>query len=116
MSKTIEKSPAYNSRDKWKMFKNFLHNELGISKEDIREWILAAVKDEVERLLSTDRGKVLLTECNKAIQKEIRSYLIGSWGSGPTDLFKKAVADAITQRINVRVAVSEPEENTKGKE
>jgi hypothetical protein len=25
--------------DKWSMFKNYMHNELGITKEDIREWI-----------------------------------------------------------------------------
>ena len=32
------------------MFKNYMHNELGITKEDIREWIDDAVRDE-SRLL-----------------------------------------------------------------
>lgn len=30
--------------DKWVMFINFMHNELGITKEDIREWIDDSVK------------------------------------------------------------------------
>ncbi len=25
--------------EKYKMFKQFMHNELGITKEDIREWV-----------------------------------------------------------------------------
>ncbi len=43
--------------DKYKMFKNFLHNELEISREDIRDWIKDAVKDEVKRLVDNEYGK-----------------------------------------------------------
>lgn len=34
--------------DKWLMFKNYMHNELGISKEDIRQWINDAVREIAE--------------------------------------------------------------------
>lgn len=37
--------------DKWGLFKQYMHNELGISKEDIRDWIKESVKDEANRLL-----------------------------------------------------------------
>lgn len=40
-----------SSDNKWVLFKNFLHNELGISKGDIREWIGEAVKDEARRMI-----------------------------------------------------------------
>lgn len=30
--------------DKWVMFRNYMHNELGITKEDIRKWIDDSVK------------------------------------------------------------------------
>lgn len=40
--------------DKWGMFKNYMHNELGITKEDIRTWIEDAVKAEAERLISNE--------------------------------------------------------------
>ena len=36
--------------NKWSMFKNYMHNELGITKEDIRGWIQDAVKLESEKL------------------------------------------------------------------
>ena len=38
--------------DKWILFKNYLHNELGISKEDIKEWIKDAVTEVAEKLVN----------------------------------------------------------------
>ena len=37
--------------DKYKMFRNFMFNELGITKEDIRNWIQEAVEEEAHRLI-----------------------------------------------------------------
>lgn len=34
------------------MFKNFMFNELGISKEDIRDWIKEAVHEEAQKLIN----------------------------------------------------------------
>jgi hypothetical protein len=39
---------------KWLMFKNYMHNELGITKEDIRQWIEDAVKEQAERLVKNE--------------------------------------------------------------
>jgi hypothetical protein len=39
------------SNDKWLMFKNYMHNELQITKEDIRKWIEEAVKAEASKIL-----------------------------------------------------------------
>jgi hypothetical protein len=36
------------------MFKNYIHNELGISKEDIRQWIEDVVKEQAERLVKKE--------------------------------------------------------------
>lgn len=33
-----------NKDDKWVMFRNYMHNELRITKDDIREWIDDSVK------------------------------------------------------------------------
>ena len=38
--------------DKYKLFKQFMHNELGISREDIREWIREACKEEAHKVVS----------------------------------------------------------------
>lgn len=37
--------------DKWAMFKNYMHNELGITKEDIREWINESVAIEARKIV-----------------------------------------------------------------
>lgn len=38
------------TNEKYKMFKNFMFNEMGISKEDIRDWIKEAVQEEAQKL------------------------------------------------------------------
>lgn len=38
--------------DKWSMFRNYMHNELGITKEDIRRWINDAVKQEAKNIVN----------------------------------------------------------------
>ena len=40
--------------NKWLMFKNYMHNELGITKEDIRQWIEDAVKEQAEALVKNE--------------------------------------------------------------
>jgi hypothetical protein len=40
--------------DKWIMFKNYMHNELGITKEDIRQWIEEAVQKQAETLVNNE--------------------------------------------------------------
>ena len=42
-----------SSQDKYTMFKNFMHNELGIGKGDIRDWIREAVREEVKILVDS---------------------------------------------------------------
>lgn len=34
------------------MFRNYMHNELGITKEDIRQWITDAVNEQVKQLVA----------------------------------------------------------------
>ena len=40
--------------NKWLMFKNYMHSELGITKEDIRQWIEDAVQEQAERLVKNE--------------------------------------------------------------
>lgn len=37
--------------DKWLMFKNYIHNELGITKDDIRAWLKEAVQSQAELMI-----------------------------------------------------------------
>jgi hypothetical protein len=40
--------------DKWLMFKNYMHNELGITKEDIQQWIDESVNDIALRMVKNE--------------------------------------------------------------
>jgi len=40
--------------NKWLMFKNYMHNELGITKEDVRQWIDEAVQQQAEKMVSNE--------------------------------------------------------------
>lgn len=59
--------------DKWVMFRNYMHNELGITKEDIREWIEDSVKQEVKAVVNNQFKYWNLREIT---ENEIRNILI----------------------------------------
>jgi hypothetical protein len=40
--------------NKWLMFKNYMHNELGITKEDICQWIEDAVEEQAKRMVKNE--------------------------------------------------------------
>jgi hypothetical protein len=39
------------SDNKYKLFRNYMVNELGISRDDIKEWTMEAIKESVEKIL-----------------------------------------------------------------
>ena len=43
--------------DKWEMFKNYMHNELGVTKDDIRAWIKEAATEQAEKMVQQEFGK-----------------------------------------------------------
>ena len=85
--------------DKWLMFKNYMHNELGITKEDIHEWIRDAVKEEANNLVKQEYGKFSIKD---AINKEIYET---NWygGKGLRDTVKQEVAKVLSERITITV-------------
>ncbi len=83
--------------DKWMMFRNYMHNELGITKEDIKEWIQDAIHQEIENVVHQAYGK-----CD--IQQEIRNTIYSSscWHE---DSFKdevmKRAGECIADRLEL---------------
>jgi serine protease inhibitor len=53
------------------MFKNYMHNELGITKADIRNWIQEAIQKEIKVLVNNSYNDFNL---NTLIKNEIYSY------------------------------------------
>ena len=52
--------------NKWIMFKNYMHNELGITKDDIQSWVVESVIQQAKKALSeynyVDRIDQLITK------------------------------------------------------
>ncbi|MDX9694954.1 MAG: hypothetical protein RBT49_04110 [Bacteroidales bacterium] len=85
--------------DKYKMFKNFLHNELEISREDIREWIKDAVKDEVTRLVDNEYGKFNVRDYIK--QTLIKHSVFGT--DKLKDEIKYVLTNLIVNKLDIKL-------------
>ena len=48
--------------DKWLMFKQYMHNELNITKEDIRQWIQESVEIEANKLVTNAFNRFDITK------------------------------------------------------
>lgn len=83
--------------DKWVMFRNYMTNELGITKDDIRQWIREVIQEEVKNVVKQAYG-----ECNieKLIKREIYSY--DCWDKQ----FKSKVYDAIAKELVKSINIS----------
>ncbi len=89
--------------DKYKQFRNFMTNELGITRNDIEAWTKEAVATEVLKKFGQMNIEEMLT---RAINKEITSKLGWNYSSVPTvvkDAVKAAVNEIIGDRIDIKL-------------
>lgn len=88
--------------DKWSMFKNYMHNELGITKDDIREWIDEAVKEEARLLVEQAFKKF---DMDSRIEKAICDYR--GWNAKQIKQeIAKAAAEKIVEKYDVILKTS----------
>lgn len=83
--------------NKWLMFKNYMHNELGITKEDIRQWIEDAVEKQAESLVKNEHK-------NFDIHKVIQKLLIDERYFGEKNL-KKEITQEFTKQLMERIKI-----------
>lgn len=77
--------------DKYKMFRNFMCNELGISKDDIKRWTMDSVAETV-------RGLIGQINIDSIVENEARKAIKVQYGGGSPELIK-AVADILSKKI-----------------
>ena len=70
------------------MFKQFMHNELGITKEDIREWVKESVREEAARMVAK-------TYEDFDVKREIRDVINSPYNSIRKDLVNACAAEII---------------------
>lgn len=99
------------------MFKNFMHNELGITKDDIRYWIKESVREEVKKMLEHRMEKNdeydLDIQIDNIIRDEIYKTIFhpqkvfydrkGAF----QDLIRKEIAKIISEKIKIEISKDE---------
>lgn len=78
--------------DKWTMFKNYLHNELGITKDDIRAWLKEAVQSQAELMIKK-------TFDDFDIDTFVRNHILTQMRYWNTDSVRNQVASLLASRL-----------------
>lgn len=85
--------------DKWVLFKNYMHNELGITKDDIREWINDAIREEVKNVVDNAYGKCSIEDM---IRKEIKESSLWSKSTFSKEVIAEC-AKQLAQKIELKI-------------
>ena len=80
--------------DKWSMFKNYMHNELGVTKEDIREWIQEAVEIEARKIVDESFSKYGI---NDRISREIDKHI----GQFSDYSLRQQISNELVKRLKI---------------
>nr|DAH12012.1 MAG TPA: hypothetical protein [Caudoviricetes sp.] len=78
--------------DKWMMFKNYMHNELGITKDDIRAWLKEAVKSQAELMLQK-------TFDDFDMDRFVRNHILTQMRYWTTEEVRRQVASLLADRL-----------------
>ena len=87
-----------SSQQKWKMFKNYLHNEIGVTKDDIRAWIKEACNDVAEKLIKQELGEF----DPERIVKKVVDDTIKEHSYYSSSGLKKEITDKVARRLTDR--------------
>jgi hypothetical protein len=99
--------------DKYKLFLNFMYNELGISKEDIKGWVRDAVMEVAESYVRHQFDSYSFNNrVNHLIEKE--ANLVITKGTATvsqvhtiSSYIQKVIAEVIAEKIDINVNVKE---------
>ncbi|EWH20233.1 hypothetical protein [Bacillus haynesii] len=99
LSKENEYQEFEDKKRGYKEVKNFIHNELGITKDDIQEMIRVAVSNEVKK--AAESGKF-----QSFISSKIDSLIEEGFGDGGRLLygFKERVSQTVSNEVGKRIA------------
>ena len=90
------------SDNKYKLFRNYMVNELGISREDIKEWAMQAVKEAVEKEL---RGLNLEKLINDVADRQLH-YSFSNYGQ-TKELLAAAIYKLAAEKVDLTIRQKE---------
>lgn len=82
---------------RYKMFRNFMVNELGISREDIKEWTKQAVSEQVTKLV----GQINI---GHLVEARVKQVLGGGYDRG--GVINEAIRAAVQDHVSKSIVVS----------
>ncbi|WP_407632929.1 hypothetical protein [Bacillus velezensis] len=93
------KNTIENKNNTYKEVKNYMHNELGISRQDVQEMINIAVSNEVQKM--SESGKL-----DKIAGEKIESLIEEGFENGGRLLhgFKERVSQTVSNEVGKRIA------------
>ena len=92
--------------DKWSMFKNYMANELNITKEDIQQWLEEAIEVEAIKLVKNtfrDRSpeKMIEDALIESLSREHKDFY--DYTSDFIDKVVEEVSKGVLERLNITV-------------
>ena len=93
------------SKDKYKAFTNYMHNELGISKEDIRTWTKEAVYEVAETYVQNQLND---RSVDQRIMSIIKDNKFSIWDRDDRTFdqaIRKGVIDELVKQVEIDVNV-----------
>ncbi len=94
---------AIQNQGRYKLFRNFMMNELGVTRADIEEWTKAAVSQQAERLVN---NPAFIEEVTRRVTQSVVNREQG-WTS--IDTIRQQVASGLLRDFEVTVQRRQPE-------
>ena len=93
--------------DKYKQFRNFMFNELGITRKDIEQWTREAINERVDAVMKRIVNDEVI---NKAIDKSVAANARDIFNGWQTkDMITSAIARVIQHKLVVNIKDDAPE-------
>jgi D-aminopeptidase len=97
-----ESKQSRDSGAKYKMFRNYMTSELGITRQDIQAWVDRSVRDEVvKKINGIDLESIVTREAKRLAVEAVNGSSWGAAGKALRDKVAVAVAEKIKLNINI---------------
>ncbi|MES9778953.1 hypothetical protein [Bacillus velezensis] len=96
----LDKEKTFENKNSvYKEVKNYIHNELGITRQDVQEMISVAVSNEIQKM--SESGKL-----DSIAEEKIESLIEEGFGNGDRLLygFKEKVSQPVSDEVGKRIA------------
>jgi hypothetical protein len=99
----VAESHMYEESDRYKIFSNFMKNELGVTKEDIKIWTKEAIYEIAEAYVKDQFSKYSVDSRIAALINK------GTWdGSTIHRDIVQQIAQGLQKRFDIKIVVKEP--------